>query len=83
LKRVKYAYDQANNANNNIAQTAIIPITNFANSFANSLQIPEQQADPANSTSLTINSGQVFASNNYLYVALANNVTARVARESF
>jgi hypothetical protein len=78
-----YGYDTANNSNTNVAQTAIIPLTNFANSFANTLQIPVQQADPANSSALTISSGQIFASNNFLYIAIANNVTRRVAISSF
>ena len=78
-----YGYDTANNSNTNVAQTAVIPITSFANSFANSLQIPVQQADPANSIALTIQQGQVFASNSFFYVAIANNITRRVAIEAF
>jgi hypothetical protein len=82
-----YGYDTANNANTDCAQTALIQITNFAASLANSLaasiQIPVGQPDPASSTALSISGGQVFASNNYLYVALANNITRRVALSSF
>ncbi len=78
-----YGYDTANNANTNVAQTAVIPVINFANSFANSLQIPVQQTDPANSIALTISGGQVFASNSFLYIAIANNVTRRVAISAF
>jgi hypothetical protein len=78
-----YGYDTANNANTNVAQTALISVTNFAATFANSMQFPVQQADPANSTALTINAGQIFASNSYLYVAIANNITRRVALASF
>lgn len=77
-----YGLDQANTPNG-VAQTALISVNNFANSFANSLQIPVQQADPANSIALTINAGQIFASNSYLYIAIANNVTRRVALSSF
>lgn len=71
------------NQNPSVAQTSIISIPNFANAFANSLQIQVQQADPANSTALTINQGQVFASNTYLYVAIANNVTMRTPLSAF
>jgi hypothetical protein len=67
---------------NSVAQTALINISSFANAFANSLQIPIGN-DPANSTSLTISAGQIFASAAYLYVAIANNTTARVALTSF
>lgn len=80
---IMYGADTANYANTNVAQTATIPVTNFANSFANSLQIMVQQPDPDNSFALSIGQGQVFASNAYLYVAVANNVTQRAALFSF
>jgi hypothetical protein len=66
-----------------LAQTAVIATTSFANSFANALQIMVQQPDPANSFALSISQGQVFASNAYLYVAVAKNVTQRVALSGF
>jgi hypothetical protein len=78
-----YGYDTANNANTNVVQTALISVTNFAASCANSMQFPVGQSDPANSTALTINAGQIFASNSYLYIAIANNITRRVALSSF
>jgi hypothetical protein len=61
------------NSSNSIAQTAIIPVGNFANSFASYLQIAVQASDPANSTSLTVSGGSVFASNSFLYVAISRD----------
>ena len=77
-----YGYDSANTSNS-VAQTAIMSIVNFANNFANDIQILVQQSDPANSTSLTINEGQLFAYNSYLYIAIANNITRRVSLANF
>jgi hypothetical protein len=85
---VVWGYSTANSSNNGIAQTALIPIGSFSGSFANSfatyLQIPVQQPDPSNSTSLTSTSqGQMFASNSYLYVASGNSHLLRVALSAF
>jgi hypothetical protein len=79
-----YGYDTANNSNTAVAQTALIQPANFANAFATVLQIPTQQADPANSTALTtITRGQIFASNSALYVCIANGITVKAALSSF
>ncbi len=77
---IVFGYDTANTSNS-VAQTAVLPTSNFANSFASVLQIPIGD-DPANSTALEINEDQIFASASYLYVAIATNTTARVALSS-
>ena len=73
------------NTTNAVAQTATITIENFFQAVANvgEVYISVQQADPANSTALTVEQGVVFASNSFLYIAIANNITRRVAISSF
>jgi len=70
------------NTSNTVAQTATIAVTNL---FAanGSLNIPTLAVDPANSTSMTIGQGSIFATPNFFYVAIANNITRRVALSSF
>lgn len=79
---ILYGKDTANTANS-VAQTSIISVNNFAASFAQYLEVPTQQADPANATALTINQGLIFFSNTFGYVAIANNVLRRFAISSF
>lgn len=77
-----------NAANTTTAQTALISVTDF---FANvipiakvaNLNIADIRSDPANSTVLTITQGQIFFSNAYIYVAVANNTVKRVAISTF
>ena len=77
-----YAIDTANTSNSS-AQTATIDVVHFFPCVANLIQIPVGQSDPANSSALTIQGGTMFASNNFLYIAIANNITRRVAISSF
>jgi hypothetical protein len=58
------------------AQTALISLTKLLG--ANS-----GRADPAANNSLTIANGSIFITNNYLYVATANNYLKRVALSTF
>ncbi len=67
----------------NVAQTATISVSNYINSVANSIQITIASSDPATSSSLTIASGSIFATANFLYVATANNFVQRIPLTSF
>jgi len=71
-----------NGTSNSIAQTALISVTK-AFAANGSLRIPVLTSDPANSTSMTIGKGSVFATSNFFYVADADNHTVRVALSSF
>jgi hypothetical protein len=77
-----YGLDTANNSNNDVAQTAIISLTNFGVAFANSLVIPIAN-DPSHSNSLTITQGSLFISNSFVYFATQNNYVQRVPLSSF
>jgi hypothetical protein len=63
---------QANNAN---AQTATITVGNFF--------LMPPQPDPANSSSLVIQAGSFFFSQNFVYFADSNNHTKRIALSNF
>ena len=69
------------NTTNAVAQTATIEVTNLFKGVG-SLIIPIGTSDPANSTALTIAKGTIFATANYLYVAIENNKLGRIALDS-
>ena len=74
----------ANTTANTLAITFANATTLSVNTgtFTNNLIIPYKAA-PANSTALTISNNAIFHDGFYLYVAIANNVTKRVALTSF
>lgn len=73
-----YGADTANTSNT-VAQTATMSVSNF---FADAL-ISVGQPDPANSSASNVAIGTMFASNDYLYIATANNYLQRVVLTSF
>ena len=83
-----YGTSTANTANA-VAQTALISINNLLSNTANlvvaptTLIVATQQADPANSTALTVQQGTLFFSNTFGYIAIANNITRRFAISVF
>ena len=70
-----------NNTSNSVAQTATITVTNLFKGVG-SLEIPIVTSDPANSTAMTIAKGTMFATANYLYIAIDNNKLGRIALDS-
>ena len=65
------------NAGANTAQTVTVSVSTLLSALIPVLP------DPANSTSMTITTGSVFRSNNFLYVATANNYTKRATLSTF
>ena len=73
-----------NAANTTTAQTSQITVQNlFANIISSGFALTDIRADPIHSTSLAIAGGQVFVSNNFLYIATSNNFIKRVALAEF
>lgn len=64
-----------NAANSFIAQTATIEVGNLMKNLP--------QLDPANSTSIMVQAGTLFFSNNYGYYAVANNTLKRFLLSDF
>lgn len=88
IAKTDYVLVTANvSANANTARTRNITKHNlFTNGthdgvFAN--LVVSYSNTPANSTALTIARGQIFYDNNYLYIAVANNLVKRVALGTF
>jgi hypothetical protein len=65
------------NAGANTAQTVTISVSTLLSALLPVLP------DPANSTSMTIPAGGAFRSNNFLYVATANNYVKRATLSDF
>jgi hypothetical protein len=79
-----YGADTANvAAPGNVAQTATITVPNLCTAIAPTLQVAILPSDPANSVSLVIKKGTVFATPSFLYVANEDNHTVRVALAPF
>lgn len=74
-------------ANSGLAQTGIIVVDTLLgmniNIVANTLILNDKRTDPANDVVTTITKGSMFFSNDYIYVAVANNVLKRVELLSF
>ena len=64
-----------NAANSFTAQTATVTVGTLLGHVS--------MADPANSTSIMVQAGALFFSNNYGYYAVANNVLKRFALSDF
>jgi uncharacterized protein YaeQ len=82
-----YGMDTSNNSNTGVSQTALISATslfsNLSIAVVANLQINTTAGDISHSNSLTIQQGTVWATNSYIYVAVANNTVYRASLSSF